>query len=321
MAGNKTNSNSITAILVNKLNYRKSGFRGAILKSWGLSDDIEFKDGTHSSINFPEMEGKQVDIVGMVGSDYKVLIEVKANLNEPLQDSQKEYGQYQNTAKKHHLDLKFIVPNVYNHDYELPKESKNVKIISWTEIYEIAKENDNTGFTEDIEYFVETDFHKNTLNLVLRKGEVAMFLSPAVIGNVISLDSKIEQLMSNFVSQNNQLINFSGNKKGLGWDYNICNLGKSKKIWIGLYELKEVPNCSFFMYMYQKDGVNIKKNESYQENVHFFKYSDNTEICIPILDENNGIPEFIFSETADDQQQKFNALMEMNIKKFFEIVE
>lgn len=320
MAGNKTNSNSITAILVNKLNYKKSGFRAAILKSWGLPDDIEFKDGTHSSINFPEMEGKQVDIVGMVGNDYKVLIEVKANFNEPLQDSQKEYGQYQTTAEKYHLDLKFIVPNVYNHDYELPKESKNVKIISWTEIYKIAKENDNTGFTEDIEYFVETDFHKNTLDLVLRKGEVAMFLSPAVIGNVISLEEKICNMMSKF-SSSELKVETKPQQDQLGRWYNISYGEKSKRIWIGFYLLKDAPNHSFYMYQFENGAV-INETK-YKKGVDFFIYGQNgqNEIYIPIKDENKEIPEFIFSETADDQQQKFNALMEMNIKKFFEIVE
>ena len=42
MAGIKTNSNSITAILVERLNYKKSGFLTAILKLWNLPDDIFF---------------------------------------------------------------------------------------------------------------------------------------------------------------------------------------------------------------------------------------------------------------------------------------
>lgn len=320
MAGNKTNSNSITAILVNKLNYRKSGFRAAILKSWGLTDDIEFKDGTHSSINFPEMEGKQVDIVGMVGNDYKVLIEVKANFNEPLQDSQKSDGQYQTTAKMHNLDLKFIVPDSYFHEYQLPKESENVKIIPWSEIYKIAKEYDNTGFTEDIEYFVETDFHKNTLDLVLRKGEVALFLSPAVIGNVISLEEKICNMMSRF-SSSELKVETKPQQDQLGRWYNISYGEKSKRIWIGFYLLKDAPNYSFYMYQFE-NGADINETK-YKKGVDFFIYGQNgqNEIYIPIKDENKEIPEFIFSETADDQQQKFNALMEMNIKKFFEIVE
>lgn len=318
MAGNKTNSNSITAILVNKLNYKKSGFRAAILRSWGLSDDIEFKDGTHSSINFPEMEGKQVDIVGMIGNDYKVLIEVKANFNEPLQYSQKEHGQYQTTAEKHHLDLKFIVPNVYNHDYELPKESKNVKIIPWSEIYKIAKENDNTGFTEDIEYFVETEFNKNTLDLVLNKGEVAMFLSPAVIGNVISLEEKISNMMYNFSSSELSIEAKTQQEKFGRW-YNITYGKKTKRIWIGLYLLEQNPNHSFYMYQFQKDAV-TNKTEKYIENTDFFIYGEG-EVYIPITDENNEIPEFLFSKNTDDQQQKFNSLIELNIKKFFEIVE
>ena len=51
MAGIKTNSNSITAILVEKLNYKKSGFRTAILKLWNLPDDIVFIDAAKGSRN------------------------------------------------------------------------------------------------------------------------------------------------------------------------------------------------------------------------------------------------------------------------------
>lgn len=80
MPGTRTNSNSITAILINKLNNKKSGFRFAMLEKWGLPANTIFKDGTHSTIYFPEMENKEVDIVGMSNSEYVILIEIKANL-------------------------------------------------------------------------------------------------------------------------------------------------------------------------------------------------------------------------------------------------
>ena len=94
MSGTRTNSNSITAILINKLNNKKSGFRFAMLEKWELPSNTIFKDGTHSTINFPEMENKEVDIVGISGTEYVILIEIKANLSENIQESQKAGGQY-----------------------------------------------------------------------------------------------------------------------------------------------------------------------------------------------------------------------------------
>ena len=90
MAGTKTNSNSITAILINKLNYKKSGFRAAMLDYLGkLPNDTVFMDGTHSTINLPEIGNKEVDIVGISDSKYVILLEIKANLSEDIQESQK----------------------------------------------------------------------------------------------------------------------------------------------------------------------------------------------------------------------------------------
>ena len=85
MAKTKTNSNSITAILINKLNYKKSGFRFAMLEKWNLPNDTIFTDCTHSTINCIEMGNKEVDIVGISNSKYVILIEIKANLSENMQ--------------------------------------------------------------------------------------------------------------------------------------------------------------------------------------------------------------------------------------------
>ena len=319
MAGNKTNSNSITAILVNRLNYKKSGFRAKMLKEWELPYSTLFRDGTHSSLNFPEMKGKQVDIVGWDTDKNKenILIEIKANLDEDIQDSQRENGQYQETANKNKIPLKYIVPDRYYHQNELPQESELIKVIRWSEIYNFAKEYDDTGFTEIIETFVQNDFNNNTLDLVFNKGEVAMFLSPEIIGHVDSLVSKLNYLLSKFTSEEVSIQNSKQTEK-LGQWCNITYRKTTKRIWIGLYFLNvdDAKKYSFYMYMYQK-GITTKKT-----NHKFFTFGEG-EIYIPITssDDNRDFLTFILSENAEDQQKEFNRLMEHNIKKFFEIVE
>jgi len=325
MAGNKTNSNSITTILVNRLNYKKSGFRAKMLTEWELPYSTLFRDGTHSSLNFPEMEGKQVDIVGWDTDKNKenILIEIKANLDEDIQDSQKENGQYQKTANNNKIPLKYIVPDRYYHQNELPQESELIKVIRWSEIYNFAKEYDDTGFTEIIENFVQTDF--NGLDLVLNKGEVAMFLSPEMIGNVISLESKIDILMYNFAKEKG----YTKDKKELWGSWYKINYGeKSKKIWIGLFRFAKASKYSLFMFIYNSPEIKIIKSENYKENEDYFFDINRTNsdgLYIPITEEenkgNDTIPQFLFSENVEDQQKEFNRLMEYNIKKFFDIVE
>ena len=127
-------------------------------------------------------------------------------------NGEKANGQYENTVKNHRdIKLKYIIPDGYYHQNELPKESEQIQIVNWSKIYEIAKETDNTGLTEQINYFVESNFNQN--DLVLTKGDIAMFLLPSIIGKVISLDSKIENLLAEFVKQNQKSINYNGTKK------------------------------------------------------------------------------------------------------------
>lgn len=53
MAGTKTNSNSMTAILVVALNNKRSSFRNEFLKLIDLKEDnLIFYDGTHTSIEY-----------------------------------------------------------------------------------------------------------------------------------------------------------------------------------------------------------------------------------------------------------------------------
>lgn len=323
MAGIKTNSNSITAILVEKLNYKKSGFRTAILKLWNLPDDIVFIDGTHSVSSIPEMENKEVDIIGKSGTKIKLLIEIKANLNEELQDSQKANGQYENTVKNHRdIQLKYIIPDGYYHQNELPKESEQIQIVNWSKIYEVAKETDNTGLTEQINYFVESNFNQN--DLVLTKGDIAMFLSPSIIGKVISLDSKIENLLAEFIKENQKMISKNNTKKDdLGWWYTLYKGKKQFTVWIGLCELEEDNKNSFFIYTWIKSSdsskysfLNFENGKDYISN----EYPEGKDVYIPITDKNSELPKFLFEDNVKDQQDKFNELMKTNIDKFFAIL-
>ena len=323
MAGIKTNSNSITAILVEKLNYKKSGFRNAMLKFWNLPENIIFIDGTHSTSRLPEMENKEVDIIGTDRSKIVLLLEIKANLNENLQDSQKKNGQYVKTAECHkEIQLKYIIPDGYYHISELPEESEQIKIYTWSKIYEIAKETDNTGFTDQINYFVENIF--NTNDMLLNKGEIAMFLSPAIIGRVNSLFSKTNQLMTEFVKNNEKMISGKGkNQYELGWEYTLTKGKKQIDVWIGFYELDDFPKNSFFIYLWI-DANNLPKFNSTEyiaeKDYIYYEYPEGVDLWVPVKDSNSELPEFLFAEKTEEQQKKFDEIMKYNISKFFEII-
>ncbi len=316
----KTNSNSITAILVNKLNYKKSGFRATILKQWELPDDIFFYDGTHSTINISGINGKKPDIIGNSGGKTYVLIEVKVNLKEDLQQSQKEGKEYECSVNKNeNLKLIYIIPDGYTHSDELPKESKKIQIVSWSKIYEIAKENDNTGFTEQIDYFVESQFHTN--DSLLSKGDVAMFLSPSIIGQVNSLYNRIEKLMEEFSEKDSSPIKKQSNSnchQDFGWWYDFKHGEKPKSVWIGIGAV-EKSESSFFMCVWDKESNFELKGEK-DEDYFLESVEGGSDIYIPITDENNEIPEFLYSETVDDQQEKFNELMSSNIEKLLRML-
>lgn len=311
LAGNKTNSNSLTAIFVSKLNYKKSAFRNEILELWNLPKDIIFKDGTHSICRIPEMENKEVDIVGMVDSKIIVLIEIKVGLNEDLQPSQEENGQYEMAAKNNdEVKLIYVIPAGYYHLSDLPKESEKVIITTWSEIFEFAKQFDNTGFVEQINYFVESNFYDN--DFLFNKGDVAMFLSPSIIENVSSLRFKIKGLMDKFI-ETNEIIKFNEpSDSNLGYWYKIG--AKKIEAWIGIGAVKNSKE-SFFIYIGETD---IDKDKLMKFEGDYFpeKYGIN----FPIVTKDGTPPEFLFEETIEAQQKEFNKLMEYNINRLLKVI-
>lgn len=325
MAENKTNSNSITAILVTKLNNKKSGFRSKILSEWEIPDDTIFYDGTYTTLPYEEMGNAHVDIVGKSKSKVVIMIEVKANIKEELQETQTEDGAYQNTAKQHHIKLKYIIPEGYEHEKTLLNSSKNniyCKIIKWSWIYEIAKEYDSTGFCNDIEYFVDNDFGTN--DLLLTKSEVAMFLSPETIKKVSDLDFGFTSFMSVYVNPNNG-IEWKGDERdlvdGLGWKYKF----EKKEIWIGFAEIEEDTNHSLFIYYYNKDAFTSETLcPNFTEGKDYYLKNDNYEIWVPIVDgkgEKGEIPEFLYKDYNENRQNEFNSLMNFNLKRFLCILD
>lgn len=149
--GNKTNSNSLSVITINELNNKTHGFRHGILKRMKVKDTVVFEDGTHSSISEKEIDKKEVDVVGKINGENVVLIEIKVNLDETLQESQSKGGQYEKVAKKYNMKLFYIVPDNYNHKARIPNCAE---IITWEEILAM-EEVKGTGFYNEIIHFAE----------------------------------------------------------------------------------------------------------------------------------------------------------------------
>lgn len=154
----KTNSNSITSIFTAALN-ENSPFRKKVLKIFEkklrkkIDPNVVFCDCTHAPLLYEEMNGKEIDIIARIPGVHKpvMMIEVKANTREPLQDSQKMDGEYEITAREHHIPLVYIVPSNYIHRAEIPELAKKV---TWESILEYA-EDINVSFNAQISNFVE----------------------------------------------------------------------------------------------------------------------------------------------------------------------
>lgn len=176
----KTNSNSITSILVIALNTDDSDFRKKMLEL--LKDSIEkkanikiddkiikktrFYNSTHSPLPYPEMNDKEIDIIARVPGVHKpiMMIEVKANTDETLQDSQSKGKEYQKTSEVHGIPLVYIIPKEYRDIKKLPckphlkkakNKNQNAIILFWEDLKEITKNLKEIRFDGLIDTFIE----------------------------------------------------------------------------------------------------------------------------------------------------------------------
>ncbi len=180
---NRTNSNSITSILIFALNNKKSPFRNKILKEkFGIdsNENLCFYDGTHNPLLIPGMKNKQVDIYAREIGKYKVtlMIEIKANLHEILRQSQGKKGEYLMVSEHYGIPLFYIIPRQYYHKEGIPKG-----IIEWEEILEIAEAcKDKTGLSEQIRNFVDLNENK----IVFGNQEKQYFTNLTKLGKVLA---------------------------------------------------------------------------------------------------------------------------------------
>lgn len=256
----KTNSNSITSILIYALNNKQSGFREAMLKriredypTKTISEDIIFSDGTHTSLPLQDLAGTKPDIYGMKNGSLELIIEVKASLGETLQNAQKAGGEYETTANNLNIPLLFIIPKKYNHEKELPKKTEIVDIIYWTEICKIARKFDSIGLEPLINNFVEIIDDENIIN----KNEIALLFIPDLIKETYEKLETFLEKIRNFLGWTTRK-EPQEDQYGIGYDFK-----DNDNYWIGL--LPSLDNKFFFSLAINKNQGNKLDNN----DVHF----------------------------------------------------
>ncbi len=260
---NQTNSNSITSILICALNDTKSDFRTKMLTKFGeisqsKLDDIYFYDGTHSPLKIKEMKNKQVDIYARKFGEQKVrlMIEIKANLYEALQESQKKNSVYENAAKALECDLLYIVPKEYKH-----KNMLSQKIIEWETVLEIAKKSDKK-LAQQIEHFVQAEPEEDNQSK-LSRNELQLLDNPENLGKLYKEQrSKLKGIINNGdVGVNEKNFSISDYEFGYYFDNKNFFLGYS-------YILKNFDDFKgqydFFLCITEtKDNIILGKNGFY----------------------------------------------------------
>ena len=216
----RTNSNSITSILIYELNNNEN-FRKKMLKEFKklapdakINDKIIFYDGTHSPLKIKSMKKTEVDIYARVPGEYKIylMIEVKAGINEDLQDSQKKNGEYQITSDKEKIPLFFIIPKLYAHREEIGTKKEN--IIEWESILKLA--DNESKLKEQIKHFVDIMTDDTTMSL-----------------EMIDKSKSLIECRKNIIEELDEYLKNIDDKKfvdnpyefGYYWDKDTCFLG------------------------------------------------------------------------------------------------
>ena len=219
MAKTKTNSNSMTSLLITALNNKKSNFRDTMITlfSKSLNKNIPsntiFYDGTHQALLYEEMDNNEVDVIARVpGKRTPVLmIEIKVGIREELQESQREGGAYQRTAENHGIPLLYIIPKNYNYQDNIPSYAKKM---NWEEIIKKAREKDYTYLAEQIENFVELSEE----NEALSKEEVILLTMQSLLREVIETKDKVFEKIEEILLK--EYDKFEENPYGAGYYYN-----------------------------------------------------------------------------------------------------
>ncbi len=276
----RTNSNSITSILIYFLNNKKTPVRNKLLDIFianGISvpNDAYFYDGTYSPLKIKIMNKKKVDIYARSPGRYEIylIIEIKAGINEDLQRSQKKNGEYEKTSLKENIPLLYIIPKLYSHKEEISKIN-GVKIIYWEDILKITdKYNAENEFSEQIRHFVEISedepTSESTTNLIKNINKLDYFVTDRQ-----NLKQKLDYILRKI---KNKKLSETNYEFGYYWDNDTFFLGYS-------YMKKEY-TFSFFIAENERNYELGKSNFYFSDGWYFIPInSDENEDILSIKD-------------------------------------
>ena len=276
----KTNSNSITSILVAALN-EKSEFRTEMLKTFKnkiknfcktknikyslriKNENIIFYNGTHNPLQYKEMNGKEVDIIARNPGENKpqIMIEVKASANETLQESQAKTKEYQITSEKHNIPLIYLIPQQYNHKNDLPENSI---IINWETLMSKTK-NLKIAFDNQINHFVEISDTKG-----FSKNEEELLKNKDLLLNIYSRTNEVkEQIEDALKRYSRKITKRQDNQWGVGFYYTYSPHNQKNEYFIGFN-----PEASEKNFIALTILENIKINSEQEEQdypLYFFE--------------------------------------------------
>ena len=222
----KTNSNSITSILVAALNTENSDFRNKMISIFSkklqkkIKNDIVFYDCTHSPLLYKEMNETEIDIIARYPGIHKpaMMIEIKANIGEPLQYSQGENGYYLKTSEKYKIPLIYIIPKKYIHKESLPKAA--IKIY-WEDILKDTG-NINVSFDSQISQFVEISNDDKYFN----DEEKQLFQNTQLLQDIYNFKTSVLKILKNVLLEKHRIDDYIEPEEiqwGVGFYYSYKN--------------------------------------------------------------------------------------------------
>lgn len=281
MAKTRTNSNSITSILTAALN-QESAFRSKLLKLFEkkvgrkISTSVQFYDSTHSPLLYEEMKGTAIDIIARVPGQHKpiMMIEVKANIGEPLQKSQQKNGTYQKTAEAHGIPLIYIIPKNYVHEDKLPKKTKKIILIYWEDIYENC-ENIKISFDEQISQFVDLSVKEE-----ISDEEKKLLKNKKLLLRIFKLKTLVLDAIDKVLKSNNRQTSDEEDQWGVGSYYQW----KNNNYFLGFNPYYSNENEEYFLALDIAETCknyelgDRKKNPLYFEDGYYFLPILNSDI-------------------------------------------
>ncbi len=329
----KTNSNSITSILVAALNEKDSCFRKNMFSLFQseikkkkkenkkikysnitFNKKIKFYDCTYSPLLYPEMEKKKIDIIARVPGKHKpaIMIEVKANISETLQDSQATGAAYENTSKEYNIPLIYIIPKDYKHRNYIPETAT---IINW-EIIKEKTENIQISFDNQIDNFVEI----SSLNEKLTEEETNLLRKKDILLRIFNLKETIKNTIDNALKNKRKVTLSQDDQWCVGYYYKY----NKNDFYIGFNP--EIKNNNFIA-LAVAETLKINKSQikiSQKQKLDFYEgwyfipifseYKEFDEILLENVRHKLGQSNIFSNSINDDIKNNFKTFQSLHVK-------